>query len=106
MRSSAGALAGAPPLQRRTVPSVHPDAPVERPATALEFIPITLLAAPYLMRSIYPRLSMVAVRPYEERCASGRLASFHGIASKTVRRGTAPQPVLASYTLREIERLG
>jgi hypothetical protein len=34
-----------------------------------------------------------------------RLSSFHEIGSKTVRRCTAPQPVLTRYKLLEIERI-
>src|SRR5262249_5203893 len=39
IRSHAGTLAFAPPLQRRTVPSLHPYAPVERPSTAMSSMP-------------------------------------------------------------------
>ena len=50
------------------------------------------------------RVSRLAVRRYEERGASVRRASWHGMAAKTVRRGTAPQPVWASDTRRDMAR--
>src|SRR5262245_47854762 len=39
MLSHAGTLAFAPPLQRRTVPSVHPYAPVERSSAPMSSLP-------------------------------------------------------------------
>src|SRR5437588_5853895 len=39
MLSQAGALPFASTLQRRTVPSLHPYAPVERPSTAMSSLP-------------------------------------------------------------------
>ena len=43
------------------------------------------------------------MRLSEERYAAVRRSSLHGIGPKTVRRGTAPQPVLTSDKLLEIE---
>jgi hypothetical protein len=53
---------------------------------------------------MYQGLYMVEVGLYEERYASLRLSSFDEVGPKTVRRGTAPQPVLTSDKLPEIER--
>src|SRR5262245_12825281 len=39
MLSHAGALAFTPPLQRRTVPSIYPYAPVERSSAAMSSLP-------------------------------------------------------------------
>jgi hypothetical protein len=47
---------------------------------------------------------MVEVGLYEERYASLRFSSFDEVGPQTVRRGTAPQPVLTSDKLLEIER--
>src|SRR6266487_2416788 len=47
---------------------------------------------------------MVEVRLSEERDASVRRSSLHGIGPNTVRRGTAPQPVLTSDKRLYIER--
>ena len=44
--------------------------------------------------------------PIERECASLKRSSFHEIGPQTVRGVTAPQPVLTSYKLLEIERNG
>ena len=55
---------------------------------------------------MYQCLSMVAISLCREVCAAKKRSPLHEIGSKMARRCPVPQPVLTSYKLREMERVG